>query len=437
MWGTGDTRTSRRLAEDAVAVLETHPPGAELALAYARMASLSMLARDTPAALEWGRRAIGLAEDVGATRSLIGALNALGAAIIVGGLEPSAGIAELRRSHDLALAAGDDVGAVLGLSNIGTALGEVRQYAASERYLRETIEFARARDLDDSVGYASAWLSRVLFETGRWDEAVQAADEALVLRGTTAIIAITALTVQARVLVRRGEPGHAELLDEAAGLADQTGDLQRLWPVAAARAEKQWLAGRHDEVLATVRPVLVTAERLGVAWAVGELAWWRHRAGDPAPPPQTCAEPYRLQIVGDHAAAAAAWQVQGCPYEQAECLAELDETSQREALATFDRLGAAPAADRLRSRMRAAGLTGIPPRPRATTREAPGQLTARQLEVLALLAEGRTNAAIAERLFISEKTAGHHVSAVLHKLGVSTRGEAAAQALRLGVSPTA
>jgi DNA-binding NarL/FixJ family response regulator len=83
--------------------------------------------------------------------------------------------------------------------------------------------------------------------------------------------------------------------------------------------------------------------------------------------------------------------------------------------------------------MRRAGLTRVPGSPRATTRQAPAQLTARQLEVLGLVAEGQTNAEIAQRLYITEKTAGHHVSAILRKLGVRTRTEAAAEAHRLGI----
>jgi DNA-binding NarL/FixJ family response regulator len=60
-------------------------------------------------------------------------------------------------------------------------------------------------------------------------------------------------------------------------------------------------------------------------------------------------------------------------------------------------------------------------------------LTTRQLDVLALVAEGRRNADIAARLFLSEKTVAHHVSAILQKLDVKTRGEAAATAARLGI----
>ena len=73
-----------------------------------------------------------------------------------------------------------------------------------------------------------------------------------------------------------------------------------------------------------------------------------------------------------------------------------------------------------------------PPGPVPATRANPAGLTARQLDVLALLADGLSNADIAARLVISPKTADHHVSAILAKLDVRTRGEAAAVARRLG-----
>jgi DNA-binding CsgD family transcriptional regulator len=61
-------------------------------------------------------------------------------------------------------------------------------------------------------------------------------------------------------------------------------------------------------------------------------------------------------------------------------------------------------------------------------------LSRREHEVLGLIAEGRTNREIAERLFISERTVHVHVSRVLAKLGVSGRVEAAAVAIRLGLT---
>jgi len=74
----------------------------------------------------------------------------------------------------------------------------------------------------------------------------------------------------------------------------------------------------------------------------------------------------------------------------------------------------------------------IPRGERLSTRANPGGLTARELEILALVAQGLRNADIARRLFVSPKTVDHHVSAVLGKLGVSSRTRAAARARELG-----
>ena len=86
--------------------------------------------------------------------------------------------------------------------------------------------------------------------------------------------------------------------------------------------------------------------------------------------------------------------------------------------------------------MRRTGIKGVPARPRASTRSAPAQLTRRQLDVLILVEQGLSNAEIARALFISEKTAIHHVTAILRKLGVRRRGEAAAAARKMGIPTT-
>ncbi|MBV9808576.1 MAG: helix-turn-helix transcriptional regulator [Solirubrobacterales bacterium] len=75
----------------------------------------------------------------------------------------------------------------------------------------------------------------------------------------------------------------------------------------------------------------------------------------------------------------------------------------------------------------------MPRGPRQKTRANPAGLTVRELEVLELLAVGLRNVQIAERLVLSGKTVDHHVSAVLRKLNVRSRGEATAEAARLGL----
>ena len=109
-----------------------------------------------------------------------------------------------------------------------------------------------------------------------------------------------------------------------------------------------------------------------------------------------------------------------------------DEESLGEALGELDRLGAAPAAKLVRERLRALGAA-VPRGPRPATRANPAELTGRELEVLRLVAEGLRNADVAERLVLSPRTVDHHVSAILRKLEVKNRGEAAAAAARLGL----
>ena len=96
-------------------------------------------------------------------------------------------------------------------------------------------------------------------------------------------------------------------------------------------------------------------------------------------------------------------------------------------------MGATAAAAVVGRRLRERGAANLPRGPRPATRENPAQLTARELEVLDLVADGLRNRDIAERLFLSPRTVDHHVSAILRKLGARTRGEAGAAAIRLGL----
>jgi DNA-binding NarL/FixJ family response regulator len=140
-------------------------------------------------------------------------------------------------------------------------------------------------------------------------------------------------------------------------------------------------------------------------------------------------------LAGQHRAAASTWRDLGCPLWSAYALAFSTKTGDaQECMDILGRLGAAAARHAVLRARHARGLA-VPRGPRPTSRANPAGLTAREVEVLGLLADGLSYAEVAERLTLSEKTVGHHVSAVLRKLSEPTRSRAVATALRLGIIP--
>ena len=237
------------------------------------------------------------------------------------------------------------------------------------------------------------------------------------------------------VRARRGDPEVWPPLDEALALAEPTGELPRIAPVAAARAEAAWLEGEHEAVAEATEAALDFAVRRRASVGDRRARLLALAGGDPGGDSTDAAEPYALQMRGEWARAATLWTEIGCPYEAALALADADDDDAlRRALAEFQRLGARPAEAIVARRLRKRGARALPRGPRPATRKNPANLTARELEVLALVAQGLRNAEIAERLFLAPKTVDSHVSAILRKLSVPTRGHASAEAVRLGLA---
>jgi DNA-binding CsgD family transcriptional regulator len=426
LWWSGRGAEAVELGDRAIAVLEQLPEGRELAMALSGRSQLAMLAERSAEAIDLGTRAEVLARRVGDRPTLAHALTNVGTALL-GGDEHERGRALLEEAFALASADGEDDHAARALVNLATGTlvrqrGDVRVAADLER----AIAFASERDLDGYLQYLLGARANLRVARGEWPGATADAHDSLALGAHPGVSLCPALLALGRVQARRGEPPAGETLDEAWRRAQATGELQRMAPAAAARAEHAWLEGDLPGVAAAARAPYALALQRGDAWARGELAFWLWRAGELTEPPTALAEPFALSIAGDWRAAAAAWGALGFPYEAADarCDGE-DEDALLDALATFDRLGASRCAARLRRRLRAAGLRRVPRGPREASRAEPAGLTPRQAEVLEQLRQGATNAEIARRLVIAPKTVDHHVSAVLAKLGVRTRREAA------------
>jgi DNA-binding CsgD family transcriptional regulator len=427
LWCPGRVAEAEQRARQAVAVLEQLPPGRELAAAYAKRAFLCACAPRAEEGVAWARRALALAEQAGDEEIRLDSLGSLAAFQGLEQLEAaqeqarSAGISELVANRFVPLA--------------GIAV-EQHRHAAAARYLDRGIAYCSERGFELFRLYLLAYRARLELNQGRWLEAADTAAAVIRVPRTSTTPRIITNVVLALVRARRGDPGHRALLDEAWALAEPTGELLRLWPVAAARAEAAWLRGDDAAVREATEESLRLAVELKTPIAIGELALWRRRAGIDDGIAARAAEPYAFELAGKPGEAARRWGELGSPYEAALALAQADDADAlRNAHDELQRLGATPAAAFAARRLRERGAR-VSRGPRPSTRDNPANLTARELEVLGLVAEGLRNADIAQRLFLSQKTVDHHVSAILRKLDVRTRGEAGAAANRLGlVSP--
>ncbi|HEY2340835.1 MAG TPA: LuxR C-terminal-related transcriptional regulator, partial [Steroidobacteraceae bacterium] len=428
-WAMGDRREALLYAERAVERLEQGPPCRELAYALANRSMLAMLAGNTREALQHGARALELSRRLGDWEIAAHTLNTIGTAKTGAGDE--SGWADLEESLALSLKHHLTEQAGRAFANLTSRLVVARDHARTDQVLGQGIPFCERLDLDFPGLYlhqlrAQSWLHR-----GDWNRAQAGSGALLELSDLPVVSRIPALVVAARVRIRRGQRNGLAMLDEAFALARNTGEFQRLGPIASAAAEASWLGlappefGRPPEEL-----LEVDAAGFEDHWLADELAFWTWRAfGTPAIAPQG-ATPYVQHMQGDPRGAAQAWAALGCPYEQAIALLDLsDAEAMSEALELVEGLGATPLIQLVRRKGRPAAAAELA----APTSSSDSDLTPRQHEILILLNEGLTNDAISRKLFLSQKTVGNHVQAILERLGARSRTEAVFVARQRGL----
>ena len=431
LWRLCRGREAGDASTAALRVLEPLGPSVELARAYAGVAAdLASQARFAEAMAMAGRAGT-LAASLDAFGLQAYTLNLQSWAVLGLGGD---GMPQLERALDIALAHGAAYEAGHTYTNMHEINCGERRYAASEPPYLAGIAHCAEHDLWVYLTCLQGVRTTTLERLGRWDEAVALAEVVLARVVSSPVNRMFPQGTLGRILARRDAADAWQYLDDAMAAADGTGDPQYVVPMRLSRAEAHWLAG--DTAAAHRDAVIAGLAADGASpWLRGEAAAWIRRTGASPIPAGEIAAPYRMELDGDWRGAAKAHDDIGCPYDAALALLDSgEEEALRQALDICQELGAAATARVVRRTMRRLGIRSIPVGQRAATRRDPAGLTRREREVLALLCAGRTDAEIAAELFISAKTASHHVSAVLGKLGVPNRRAAADQAARLGLT---
>jgi ATP/maltotriose-dependent transcriptional regulator MalT len=432
LWIIGGTEQSVVFAERAARVLEQVPPGPELARHYGGMALHRAMSDERDEALRRGQAALDLARELGnVPEAECLALAGIGGVEFARGED--SGRETLERGLELARRSSLPTEVATTLTMLTRGALRTRRLDLAARYANEGIEHSERYDFEGWRPHYVAQLAETELARGNWDASAEFAAAVLATRGlgTATVEATSAL---GRLRARRGDPEVWPVLDRALELAAPTRELQRVAPASLARCEAAWLEGRDADALAESEDAWGLALAAADPWFCGEIWDWRRRAGADDELGLDVPEPYALAREGRFGEAADAWLALGCPYEAALAMADSEgEDDLREALRAFRELGAEATAARVSRGLRERGISDVKTGPRASTRENPAGLTKREVEVRELVAEGLRNADIASRLFLSERTVATHVSSILRKLDVRSRGQAAAKAAQLGM----
>ncbi len=334
----------------------------------------------------------------------------------------------LRDSIELSMSNGAHEFEARGYTNLTELLFRYGRYAELAADLDGWMELTRDRGFTSHSFNLEVHAALLAQRTGRPDEAEDALAQLAARYSDPGMLAVYVVPTYGRLLARRGAPGAEEMLHESWDRARRQRLLIGLGFAGTALLDWAWLHDDRDTALDVVSVWAGYADRptAGPYWE--EIRRYARDVGIETPPGPASgsADPWDVGLAGEWARAAAEWDRIGDGYEAARELGGSgDVEAMLEAVARFEDVGAVAAARRVRSRLADLGVRSIRRGPSAATRRNPGGLTNRQVDVAELLADGLTNAEMAERLYLSVRTVDAHVSAVLAKLGVSRRNDIA------------
>jgi len=427
-WEAGALKEAREFGDRAIA-LAGGSDGIELAWACAARTHVAMVDYQFPLARKVGNRAIELAERFGFKEVLAHTLSSVG---MCSWDDQEYALSCFNRAHTLTIEGGFLSNSTRSFSNKAVYLHEHCRYHEALGIFEAGITYCQQHDIASGIALLSSWRLELRERMGAWDEVCQIGPEIWengVQHFSGRFYVVLSL---ARIALRRGQPDAEEKYHQLREMLKNSEDARHTAHLAVLAAERAYLGLEDPEVAFAL---MAQAQWNNIFQLhMEQFARWQKRLGmhPELEEAHIFNVPYRLGLAGDWQGEAAAWAEIGCPYYEALALADGDAVANTRALEILSGLGAKVVEDVVRNRMRKAGITVKPSGPRASTKANPAGLTKRQLDVLRLLNDGLSNAEIGEKLFVSAKTVDHHVSAILGKLEVSTRGEAAALAREAG-----
>ena len=431
-WYCGETDKADAAARESLEILEAIPPSMELGRAYSFRSHLSLMQGRRASAVAWGEKAVTVAEQFADVLTQVQAMVTTATALLFSGHSRGCQLMDeaLVLAHEAALHE--------EIARIHTNYAEYAIFACdwplAERLVREGLAFDIKHGLDAWTTYLKGRHAQLYLHRGRFAQAETLARSVLEEEGHTILMQLPALITLATVRSRLGGEDAENKLQEVLKVAIGIGEQQRITPLRLALIQHHYVRGQLDIAQVHAKEMLAFGTDVLRPWDAGALRVWLGRLdlpdhpglGDHATAAQT------LELAGDYAAAAALCDDLELPFEAALCRLAgarrgisglADEAANGFAaiacdpgLAAARQLGAGSKA---RSQ-RGAGRRG----PYRMARKHPLGLTRREVEILAMMAEGASNSDIAHSLSRSPRTVEHHVSSILGKLSASNRLEA-------------
>ena len=430
LWSLDRLEESRTAAAEAVVLLTGTGALEELARAHAALVRVESIAFDPAEAIAHGQGALAAAAEAGLDEARIDTLISLGLAHGHRGSHEARPLLEQARGE--ARTGGTAIQVIRAHVNAVSVAADARDGAWADRVAQDALVLFDEFETTIPRQYVIVIHARTLVDRGRYDDALARLVEG---RYDWHGGVVVADAVEGLVQARRGEGNPRRRLLAALAEIEALPPGWRHICLRAALAEEAWIAGDLEQAREQSRIGLAAPFARQLVRPAGDALLWAARAGegiepDPLAPPLP--EPVALELAGDWRAAIGVWRALEAPYEAALAALPGDDRAARDAMASLHRLGATATARAFAREREARGAVSLRG-PRRSTLANPAGLTRREQDVLRALAGGATNPQIASALHLSERTVAHHVSAILSKLGVSTRTAAVEAARATGL----